>query len=123
MATERKVGAMADCRESNADLTGKELYLCTLVAGGKVDLCGLGGKVAGVISEGKAAGLHSSFFTGNQLKAVAGATIAEGDKLSSDGAGKVRVAASTHWVFGTAKSGAASGEIVEFNFDQEGVMA
>lgn len=123
MATERKTGAQTDCLESASDLRGKEFYLATITAAGKVDLCGLGGKVIGVITEGKNTGLHSSLATGNQLKALAGAAIDEGDKLSSDGNGKVRVAAATHQVFGTAKSAAADGELVEFYMDQEGIKA
>lgn len=123
MAVERKTGSQQDCLPSGADLTGKEFFLAQVDGNGAVVLPGLGGKVMGVITEGKAVGQHTSFATGNQLKAVAGAAINEGDKLSSDAAGKVRVAAATHWVFGTAKSAAANGELVEFYMDQEGVMA
>jgi hypothetical protein len=122
MATERFTGAQTDAQLSTVDLTGKEFFLAKRVAGGFA-LAALGEKVAGVISEGKAVGLHTSIKTGNQLKAIAGAAIAIGDKVSSDAAGKVRVAAATHWVFGTAMSAAANGELVTIDFDHEGVMA
>lgn len=120
MAVERFTGAQTDAKPSTVDLTGKEFFLATRVAGGFA-LAGLGGKVAGVISEGKAVGLHSSIKTGNQLKAIAGAAIAVGDKLSSDAAGKVRVAAAGHQQFGTAMSAAANGELVTFDMDHEGL--
>jgi acetylornithine/succinyldiaminopimelate/putrescine aminotransferase len=122
MAVTRKTGSQTDAKPSTVDMTGKEFYLAKRVAGGFA-IAALGEKVAGVIEEGKNVGLHTSITTGNQLKAVAGAAIAVGDKLSSDANGKVRVAASTHWVFGTASSVAANGELVEFDMDQEGVMA
>lgn len=123
MAVQRQVGSMTDCLPSNVDLRGKEFLLCKRIAGPKVDLSGLGEKVAGVISEGKDAGYSSTFNTGRQLKAIAGAAIAVGDKLSSDAASKVRVAAAGHYVFATAISAAANGEMVEFEMDQEGVLA
>jgi hypothetical protein len=129
MAVQRQTGAQTDAKASAVDLTGKEFFLAKRTGGGTLEhaarytLAGLGEKVAGVISEGKAVGLHTSVNTGNQLKAVAGATIAVGDELSSDANGKVRVAASTHYVFGTAINAAVSGEMVEFDFVQEGVKA
>src|SRR5690242_8920194 len=102
MAVERKTGSQMDCKESAADLTGKEFFLAKYVTGtpAKLNLAGLGEKVAGTITEGKAQGLHTSIATGNQLKAIAGATIAVGDRLASDANGKVRVAGTGHYVFG-----------------------
>lgn len=122
MATERFTGAQTDAQPSTVDLTGKEYFLAKRVAGGFA-LAGAGEKVAGVISEGKAVGLHTSIKTGNQLKALAGAAIVVGDKVASDAAGKVKVAAAGNYVFGTAMSAAANGELVEIDVDQEGVMA
>jgi hypothetical protein len=122
MAVERFTGSQTDCKPSVVDLTGKEFFLAAAVAGG-FQLAGLGGKVAGVISEGKAIGLHTSIKTGNQVKALAGAAIAVGDSVTSDAAGKVRVAAATHQVFGRAKSAAANGELVTIEVTQEGILA
>jgi hypothetical protein len=123
MAVTRHTGSQKDALESAVDLTGKEFFLATIDGNGRVNLAGAGGRVVGVINEGKKVGLHSSFHTGNQLKAVAGAAINEGDKLASDAAGKVKVAAGGQFVFGTAKSAAANGELVEFYMDQEGAQA
>jgi hypothetical protein len=122
MAVEKFTGSQTDCQPSAADLTGKEFFLAKRVAGG-LQLAGLGDDVAGVISEGKAVGLHTSIKTGNQVKAVAGAAIAIGDKVTSDAAGKVRVAAAGHHVFGKALSVAANGELVTVNVDREGILA
>lgn len=122
MATTRFTGAQNDAQPSTVNLTGKEFHLAKLVAGG-VALAGLGDKVAGVISEGKAVGLYSSFHTGNQLKAVADVAIAMGDKLASSADGQVKVAAAGQFVFGTAKTAADAGELVEFYMDQEGPSA
>lgn len=128
MAVERFTGSQTDSKPGSVDLTGKEFHLATVVAsadypGGALALAGLGGKVAGVISEGKAAGLWSSMKTGNQLKAVADGAIAVGDKLASSAGAQVKVAAAGQFVFGTAKSAAAAGELVEFYMDQEGAQA
>lgn len=122
MATERFTGSQTDSGPSTVDLTGKEFHLAKRVAGG-LALAGAGEKVVGVISEGKAVGFHSSVKTGNQLKAVADVAIAVGDKLASSADGQVKVAAAGNYVFGTAKSAADAGEMVEFYFDQEGIMA
>lgn len=122
MATTRFTGSQNDALPSVTDLTGKELHLVTVGANG-VSLAGLGAKVAGVCSEGKAIGLHSSFHTGNQLKAVADVAIAVGDKLASSADGQVKVAAAGQFVFGTAKTAADAGEMVEFYMDQEGPSA
>lgn len=123
MAVTRHTGAQKDAKRSAEDLRDKEFFLATRNGDGDFELAALGEKVAGVIVEGKDVGYHTSIATGNQLKAVAGAAINAGDKLSSDAAGKVRVAAAGHYVFGTAISDAANGEMVEFDMDQEGVMA
>ena len=122
MAVERFTGSQTDAKPSVSDLTGKEFFLAKAVAGG-FDLAGLGQKVAGVISEGKAVGLHTSIKTGNQVKAVAGAAIAVDDKVTSDAAGKLRVAAAGHHVFGRAKSAGANGELVTVEVTQEGILA
>lgn len=122
MAVQRQVGSQTDCKESAVDLRGKESFLCTRDATGKVTLAGNGGKVAGVISEGKNVGLHTSFNTGNQLKAVAGVAIKPMDKLASDANGKVKVAAVGNFVFATAISVAAAGEMVEFDLSHEGAL-
>ena len=122
MAVERFTGSQTDAKPSVTDLTGKEFFLATRVAGG-FELAGAGEKVAGVISEGKAIGLHTSIKTGNQLKAVAGAAIAVGDALASNAAGEAVPAAAGNEVFGTAMSAAADGELVTFDMDRSGPQA
>lgn len=122
MAVERFTGSQTDAKPSTVDLTGKEFHLAKRVAGGFA-LAGLGEKVAGVISEGKAVGRHTSIKTGNQVKALAGTNIAVDDRVSSDAAGKLRVAAAGHHVFGRAMSAGANGELVTIDIDQAGIMA
>lgn len=119
MAVERFTGSQTDAKPSAADLTGKEFFLATRVPGG-FQLAGAGSKVAGVISEGKPVGLHTSIKTGNQLKAVAGGNVAVGDALASDAAGKVITAGGGVASFGTAMSAAAAGEMVTFDMDRTG---
>ena len=123
MATERFTGSQTDAYPSSVDLRGKEFHLAKIVAvGGKpqLALAGAGEKVAGTIHEGKNVGYHSSIKTGNQLKAVADGAIAIGDKLASSADAQVKVATVGNFVFGTAKTAAAAGEMVEFYMDHEG---
>lgn len=121
MATERFTGAQTEALPSTVDLTGKEFHLAKYVAGG-LALAGDGQKVAGVISEGKAVGLHSSIKTGNQLKAVVGAVaIAIDAELASDANGRVITAAAGDEIFGSAKTAADPGELIEFDMDRKGL--
>jgi hypothetical protein len=120
MAVTRFTGAQNDSGPSGVDLTGKEFFLGQKNAAGEIILPGLGGQVDGVISEGKAVGLWSSMQTGNQLKAVAGVAIAVGNKLTSLADARVGVAGVGNQVFGTAKSNADAGELVEFYMGQQG---
>lgn len=123
MAVTRQVGSQTDAKPSNSDLSGKEYRFAKRVnAGGesRFDLAGLGQQVAGVISEGKPVGQHTSVDTGNQLKVVAAANIAPGDYVSSDANGAARVAAATHVIAAQAISAAANGELVEIDMTKVG---
>lgn len=117
MAVQRQDGWAADAKESAEDLTGKEYYLAKRTSAGLLALCGEGEAVAGVISEGRAAGYHTSINTGGQLKAIAGDPINAGQKVQSDSSGRA-VAGSTN-PFGTAiNSVTAAGQYVEIDFDR-----
>jgi hypothetical protein len=126
MAVTRQVGSQTDAKPSNADLTGKEYRFAKRVnAGGesRFDVCGAGQQMAGVISEGKAVGLHTSVDTGNQLKVVASAAINPGQKVSSDANGAAKVAAPGEVIAGEAISQAAANELVEVDFTKTGNAA
>lgn len=106
MATERFTGSQTDTVLSDIDLRNKEFYALKRTANGGGTLCAAGDHCDGVISEGKAAGLHSSIKTGNQLKAIAGAAVAAGAKVTPDGNAKFITATAGTEVFGTAISAA-----------------
>jgi hypothetical protein len=91
MTVQRQVGSQTDCQESATDLRGKENRFAKRVAGPKFAVAGAGEKVAGIISEGKNVGLHTSINTGNQLRVVAGAALAVGDVVQSDAEGRAIV--------------------------------
>lgn len=118
MAVQRQDGWAADAAESAEDLTGKEMYLCARTSTGKVRICGEGEVVAGVISEGRVAGAHTSFNTGGHpLKVVAGDPITAGDKVQSDSSG--RAVTGTTNSFGIARNTVnAAGVIVEVDMDR-----
>lgn len=111
MATERFTGSQTDAVISAADLTGKEFYAAKRTSSG-LALCGAGDACDGVISEGKAVGLHSSIKTGNQLKAVAGAAVAIGAKVTPNSAGKFVTATAGTEVFGTAMTAAGAADVL-----------
>lgn len=120
MAVQRQVGSQADAKESAVDLTGKEYRFIARAADGRFTLPVLGGKVAGVCQEGKAAGRHSSVATGNQLKVIAGAVLAVGDKVSAMADGRAKVAAVGEQIVGEVMAGAAVGELAEIDFGKQG---
>lgn len=123
MAVQRQVGSQTDAKESAVDLTGKEFCFIARAADGRFTLPVLGGQAAGVCQEGKTAGRHSSIATGNQLKVLAGAVLAPGDKVSALANGQARVAAATHHVLGTVIAGAQIGELAEIDFVRQGILA
>lgn len=116
MATQRQDGLFADAKESAEDLRGKEYRFATRTTAGKFALCGLSGKIAGVISEGRDAGYHTSINTGSQLKVISGSGITAGDSVQSDGEGKAITG--TNNPCGTAMNTVLGGEYVEVNFDR-----
>lgn len=109
MTTERFTGSQTDSALSDVDLSGKQYHAVKRTPTG-VTLCGAGDHCDGVINEGKAQGLHTSFKTGNQVKAVAGAAIAIGAKVTPNAAGKFVTATAGSEVFGTARSAAAAAD-------------
>lgn len=124
MAVQRQVGSQTDAKESAVDLTGKEYHFAARAADGRFTLPVLGGKVAGVIQEGKAAGRHSSVATGNQLKVVAAAAIPVGSKIAAAADGRAVVAVLGNEVVGEAISATgAAGELLEIDMDRTGPQA
>jgi hypothetical protein len=123
MATEKFTGAQTDTGLSDADLTGKELRFCKRTATG-VDLGTAASKVAGVISEGKDVGLHTSFKTGNILKVLAGEQIDVGDQIGCGANGLARTAVAGDNVCGIAISAASAANVVfDMELDQMGIKA
>ena len=104
MAVERFTGSQTDTVLSDVDLRDKEFFALKRTANGGGTLCVAGDHCDGVISEGKAAGLHTSIKTGNQVKAIAGAAVAVGAKVTPNADGKFITATAGTEVFGTAIS-------------------
>lgn len=114
MAVQKQDGLHTDVGESNEDLRGKENRFCHRRSDGKIELCSAGGSIAGVISEGRNTGYHTSYNTkGNPiLRVEAGAAIARGADIQSNGTGQA--VTGTTKQFGKARNAVGgSGEIVE----------
>lgn len=116
MAVQKQDGWATDARPSGEDLTGKEFRFCKREADGDVVLCGAAEVIAGVISEGKATGLWSSFNTGGMLKVISGGVIAVGDLVGSGAAG-VGISGAANPA-GRARNAAVAGEYVEVMVDR-----
>lgn len=114
MAVQKQDGLHTDVGESNVDLRGKEDLFCTRRSDGKLDICGAGGVIAGVISEGMPVQKHTSFNTrGNPiLRVQAGAAITRGQEIQSNGTGQA-VTGSTNPIGYARNAVGGSGEIVE----------
>lgn len=114
MAVQKQDGLHTDVGESSVDMTGTEFLFCTRNSDGTISKCGNGGAIAGVVSEGKIAGKHTSFNTlGNPiLKVIAGAAIARGAVVQSDANG-MAVTGSTKPAGTARNSTSAAGEYVE----------
>jgi fructose-1,6-bisphosphatase/sedoheptulose 1,7-bisphosphatase-like protein len=111
MATQKQDGLFTDTGESAADLTDKEFYFCKRETAG-ISLAGDGDVIAGVISQGRTTGKHTSFNTGGGwLKVIAGSAISIGDNVQSDADGKAKTGSTNP--FGKARNAAAAGEFVE----------
>lgn len=113
MAVQKQDGLHTDVGVSASDLSGEEFKFCKRQGDGTIEICGDGEAIAGVISEGKAAGYHTSFNTkGNPiLKVIAASAIARGQQVQSATGGKAK-AGSTN-AFGKARNNAAADEYVE----------
>jgi hypothetical protein len=117
MAVQRQDGWGTDAKESAEDLRGQEYKFATRNAAGKLELCGAGEKIAGVISEGRDTGYHTSINTAGQLKAIAGGAIAVGDNVQSDSGGRA-VTGSTNPLGTAINQVFAEGQYVEINVDR-----
>ncbi len=124
MAVQKQDGLHTEIGESAADLRNMEGRFAAWDANGKLVLCGAGGRIAGVISQGREIGKHTSLNTkGNPiLRVVAGAAIAINARVCSDAAGKA-VAGLTN-SFGYVKkavSGAdVTAEVIPEFYDADG---
>lgn len=122
MAVQRQDGWANDSAPGSVDLTGKERRFVTVVSGAAypgraVRLAAAGERIHGVLQEGKAAGLWSSWaISGHPLKVIAGASIAIGDAIQS-GADGVAVPGTTNQI-GVARNACFSGEMCEVMTDR-----
>ena len=116
MAIQRQDGWANDSAVGDADLTGKERRFVTRTSTG-IRLAQNGEQVAGVLQEGKAAALRSSFaVAGFPLKVIASQTITVGQAIQA-GADGTAIVGTTNQV-GVARNGCNSGEMVEVMVDR-----
>ena len=117
MAIQRQDGWANDSGVTlTTSLEGKERRFVTRVTGG-IRLAQNGEQVAGVLQEGKAVGLTSSFATsGYPLKVIASAAFTVGAAIMC-GADGTAIVGTTNQV-GVSRNAGASGELCEVMFDR-----
>lgn len=101
---------------ANADLSTKQFYCLKPVTGGKVDLQDSATTThIGILNnKPSAAGEAAEVVYMGPMKAVAGGTVAVGDRLGSDTAGKVvALTANNSRVFAICMQAGVAGDIVE----------
>lgn len=103
--------------EAAADLSAKRYYLAKLDANGKAVLgAAAADRVKGPIYEPAVSGLAVAVAIAGQPKVILGGTVAPGDRLTSDAAGKAIVTVTSgHYVFGEAIEAGVAGDIVQFD--------
>jgi Uncharacterized conserved protein (DUF2190) len=118
MAIEQVIEGLQFAPLAGANLTGKLHYLVKMSADFTVVLAAAGSdQVVGVIREENTSGNPVTVQFGGIGKAIAGGTIVAGNRLTSDGSGKlVATTTAADKVVGVALMGADSGDICSFLF-------
>lgn len=125
MAVQKQDGLHTDVAEGAVDLTGKEYRFCRRDGTGKLVLSGNGEFAAGVISEGKPAGKHTSFNTdGNPiLRVIAGGAINPNARVQSDANGAAVAGLNNSFGRARLKAACAAGDVIAVipeRFDADG---
>lgn len=118
MAVTRADGADFDAKMAGADLRDKIGYLAKIDTDGDIVLAGNTQTVYGIITEDANEGYPVTVQVKGMGKAVAGAAIAAGALVMSNGSGKAVTSGGTG-TFGVARSAVnAEDEIVEIEIDR-----
>lgn len=107
-------------RVAGGAILAKTLVIVNATDYGKCDQAGANGQCIGISDNGHAAGEDVSVMCRGHLPLVAGGTVAKGDEIVADAAGKGVVRGTTattlYNVIGRALTGAAAGEIFMVDF-------
>lgn len=110
MATYLDIG-LSWAQNAGADLSAKLYYCAKVDTDGDIVLAGSGEKVFGIIAETAIENRPVTVQFGGVCKVIAGATVAAGARVMSDGNGKAITATATNHSFGIALNGADADEI------------
>ena len=112
MAVEQITGAIG-FKVAAADLSAKQFYSVKVDSTGKIALTGAGELGLGILQNDPTAGLAANVAISGASKAVVGAAVAAGARLSSDANGKLITATAAKSVVAQAlEAGAANGDII-----------
>jgi hypothetical protein len=95
-----------------SDYSAKQYFACVLDANGQAALPSSGADVYGVVQDKPAVGRVTAVATAGVTKWVAGAAVAAGALVMTDGAGKCITATSTNYAVGIAEQAASGNNIV-----------
>lgn len=94
------------------DLTGKQYFAGVIDANGEIAVATVaGGRIDGVVNTDSPLGLSADLTLQGVVRVALGGTVAVGDELAVDAAGKFVTAVATNVVVGKALVGGAAGEV------------
>lgn len=104
---------MADAKNAGADLSGSLHLFAHMDTDGDLVLAGDGEPVYGVITEGATEGNPVTVMVYGIAKVIAGGTVATGAVVASNASGQAVTATAGEVAAGIARTGGASGEVIE----------
>lgn len=97
---------------ANADLSAKQYFAVAINSNGRVALAGDGALITGILyNKPDAQDKEAAVAISGRVKTEFGATVAAGDEVAVDSAGKIVPSATGDHTIGVAIEGGASGEI------------
>lgn len=107
---------------AGADLSAKQYcFVAGTATDNTVNTAGAGVAAIGVLQDNPASGRAGAVMINGVSKIVAGGTVAAGAKVASDASGHAVTAATGNYILGTAKTGGASGAVIEIIFEHHGI--
>lgn len=121
MATENSVSSITLL--AAADLSASQYRVAQVNASGQAALCGATGVAVGILQNKPASGRAATVAFHGVSKAIAGATVAAGARVTSDANSAVITATTGDSSLGVALTGGAAGDVISVLIGAPGMAA